>query len=350
MVSVGSVCMLLCIAPIVRADGAVYTRMRVDDVVHETREIIPGTDTYRTVQTLSATVVEGERKGETMEIDNDRIILDEGDVFFAKIIASGEDVSVFVYDAERLPIMTLLLVVFIALTLFFGGRKSARSLVSLGFSIAVIAFVLLPLLAAGYPPIPVSVVLASLILFVAIFFTHGWNKGSAVAFGGTVCSVMLTGVIAAFVLHAGMFTGLSSDESVSVMLGSNVSVDFAGILLASVLIGALGVLDDVGITQVSVVKELCAVSGGTRREIYKSAMNVGKDHVGALINTLALAYTASGLPLLLLFTVSHEVPVALLINGEAIAEEILRALAGSIGLIVAIPATTYVAVRVFYRG
>ncbi|NTV22118.1 MAG: YibE/F family protein [Candidatus Yonathbacteria bacterium] len=339
----------LCTAvPLAYAETATYMRMRVDDVVHETREAISGTDTYRTVQTLSATVLDGERHGERIEIENDRIPLVEGDVFFAKVVTAGEGEMISVYDADRTRVLGMLGIVFVAMTLLFGGKQGARSLGSLFVSIAVIAFVLLPLLSLGFPPVPTATGIGVGMLFVAIFLTHGWNKGSVVAFGGTALAVVLTGIIAWFVLGVGMFTGLSSDESLSIALGTTGHIDLAGILLASVIIGALGVLDDVGITQVSVTRELCAMGGRTRREVYQSAMKVGKDHIGALINTLVLAYTASALPLLLLFTLSHEMPAIVLINGEAIAEEIVRALAGSVGLIVAVPLTTYVAVRTFF--
>ena len=224
-----------------------------------------------------------------------------------------------------------------------------RSLLALGGSFFAIFYILMPGLLNGWNPLFASFLVASGILFAAIFFTHGFNRESAVAYFGTMISVLITGLFAIFAVYSTDLSGFSSDESVYLNFNTQGSLDFTALLLGAIIIGVLGVLDDIAVTQAAVVAELFDSNEKiTRLEVYKRALRVGREHVGALVNTLVLAYTGASLPLLLYFYLS---PANLVrsVNSEIFATEIVRAIVGSVGLILTVPIVTLLAV-VYLKG
>ncbi|MCE9517877.1 YibE/F family protein, partial [Candidatus Nomurabacteria bacterium] len=170
-----------------------------------------------------------------------------------------------------------------------NGKQGFRSLLSLTGSFLVIVYILLPLLIKGYSPILVSVVVATIILFFAIYFTHGFNRESSVAFSGTIISVVLTGLLAVFSVWIMNLTGFDTEEATYLQMGNAVKLNFHGLLLGGILIGVLGILDDIAVTQSAVVSEIYQSASHLKpKEVYKKAMRVGKEHVSALVNTLVL--------------------------------------------------------------
>ena len=325
-------------------------RAKVLEVKGESTVLVPGTDVYNPVQTLEIEFQSGDKKGEVVTFENDYIQLKQGDRFYLDYMRTFEGQEFYlVREKDRTFTLGVLVAFFMAAVLIFGGWQGLRSLASLVGSLLVIVYVLLPTLVAGYPPIPVSIGVAALVLFVAIFFTHGFNMRSLIAYGGTVIAVCLTGLIAHVSIAATGLTGFASEEAVYLNFGTEGQLDFVGLLLAAVIIGALGVLDDIAVTQVAVVRELVSASAAfTKREVYTKAIRVGKEHVGALVNTLMLAYTGAALPLLLWFSLSQTDALSI-VNREIFATEMVRALVGSIGLILTVPITTLLAV-VFLHG
>ena len=310
---------------------------------------VPGTDVQSEAQRLTAKLLDGERRGDFVTFENDYIQLEEGDSFYLNYIVTIEgDEYYSVSEVDRRDGMFTVLGIFVAVVLLFGGLQGLRSLMSLAGSLLVITYILVPQLVSGVSPVPLSIVVAGLVLFFAIFFTHGFNIRSGIAYVGTIIAVILTGLFAYFSIHITSLTGFSSDESVYLNLSTGGELDFVGLLLASVIIGALGVLDDIAVTQVAVVRELFGVGNLTKKKIYLKAMRVGREHVGALVNTLVLAYTGAALPILLLFSLSQSGPFAI-INREIFASEIVRGLVGSTGLVLAVPITTFLAVIILSK-
>ncbi len=324
-------------------------RAEVVSVADEETVTVPGTDVRNEVQTLTVELLEGERSGEFVTFENDFIQLEVGDTFYMNyLITINGDTFYSVREVDRRAAMFTLLAVFVGTILLFGGLQGLRSLLSLAGSLLVIVYILVPQLVAGVSPVPLSIVVAGLVLFFAIFFTHGFNIRSVIAYTGTIIAVLLTGLFAYFSISGAGLTGFSSDETLYLNLSTGGELDFVGLLLAAIIVGALGVLDDIAVTQVAVVRELFSVGTLKKWEIYQKAMRVGREHVGALVNTLVLAYTGAALPLLLLFSLSQSGPLAI-INREIFATEIIRSLVGSIGLILAVPITTLLAVIVLER-
>jgi len=202
---------------------------------------------------------------------------------------------------------------------------------------------LVPALLAGWDPVLASVSIAGAILALVFFGTHGITARSTIAFCGTFGAVIVTGLIAYISSSAMRLTGFSSDASVYLNFATNGTLDLSGLLLGSIIIGILGMLDDVSITQASVVEELKRANQTLRFiGLYQRAIKVGRDHIGSLVNTLALAYVGVSLPLILLYA-KTESSLWQTLNQEVVAAELLRIIVGSIGLILAVPATTAVA-------
>ncbi len=335
-------------------DKTEVVKAEVVEVLSETAGNIPGTDVENVSQTISVKILEGDQNGKIVTFENDYILLERGDRFFLFHSIDGLDGREMysVRDVDRRYVIMFFVALFIAVVLFFSGKQGVRSLIGLAGSFLVILYVLIPSILKGYPPMLTSVVVATIILFFAIYFTHGFNRVSTVAFSGTVLAVILTGILAYIGVTLARLTGFASEEAFYLNVNTKGALDFTGLLLGGIMIGVLGVLDDIAVTQAAVVRELYhSAAHLTPTEVYKKAIGVGKEHVGALVNTLALAYTGASLPLLLFFSTTDS-SVSNIINQEIFATEIIRTVVGSIGLILTVPITTFLAVYFLkdYKG
>ncbi|MBP9711919.1 MAG: YibE/F family protein [Candidatus Pacebacteria bacterium] len=304
-------------------------------------------------QTLSVEIIDGLEKGKIINLENDYIKLKKGDVVFIEKTSTPDEIERYIVrERDRQFPIGILFLVFALTILIFGGKQGFRSLLSLMGGFLVIIYLLLPMLAKGYSPILVSVSFATVILFIAIYFTHGFNRESSVAFGGTIIAVILTGILAYFSVWIMQLTGFETEEALFLSLGSATKLNFHGLLLGGILIGVLGILDDIAVTQSAVVSEIYnSASHLNHKEVYQKAMRVGREHVSALVNTLVLAYAGASLPLLLLIS-SYDYPLRFVVSQEHFAVEIVRTIVGSIGLVLTVPITTLLAVYLLkgYKG
>lgn len=333
-------------------DAAAQTRQETNEVVRaEVLQIIDaserdiaGTDATALVQSLRIELLSGSNEGEIVVFENEAVELAAGDVFFLNHLTNIHGDEFYLYkDYDRRWQLFLLALIFVVLMLSFGGWQGARALGSLGLSVGAILFVLVPALLAGYNAAMVSLVVAGIILAIVLFGTHGFKPHVTIAFAGTWSAVLLTCALAVWWVESLRLSGFGSDASVYLNFATNGTLDFSGLLLGAIIIGILGVLDDVSITQASVVQELKhANSSLSVRELYTRAIRVGRDHVSSLVNTLALAYVGVALPLVLFLSTS-QAPVGELLNQEVVAAELTRIIIGSIGLILAVPLTTLIA-------
>jgi len=248
---------------------------------------------------------------------------------------------VAVSDRWRLPQLLGLLALFVAAVVVVGGWRGVRALLALALTVAIILKVLIPLLVVGIPPIPAAVVIATALTILAIGLTEGTTRASVAAILGTSAALALTALLAAIATSVAGFTNTLGSELVSLQLPNGQGLDLRGMLLAAFMIGSIGVLDDVTVTQAVAVEEL-ASHGLRGRRLYAGAFNVGQSHIAATVNTLFLAYAGASLPLLVFLVVGNQ-PTALLLNGEAISIEIVRTLVGSLGIVAAVPLTTVIA-------
>ena len=266
------------------------------------------------------------------------------DIYVNMTVLSDGTASFSFYDYQRATPMWILTIVFVGAVLVLGRWRGFGAIAGLVASLAVIVKFLLPSILDGNSPVMVAIVAASLIAFIALYLAHGITLPTSVALLGTFASLAVTAVLSLLFVSWSNLTGLS-DESALYLTSLGVSVDLQGIVLAGFVIGALGVLDDVTVTQVAAVAELHTAQPdlGPGR-LYRSAVTIGRDHISATVNTLFLAYAGAALPLLLLFTQTNQ-SVGSLAGREVIATEIIRSLVGSIGLVSAVPITTWLAVK-----
>lgn len=311
------------------------------------REVI-GTGVSTLVQDVRVILRDGQRAGEVVQFENDMVLLEPGDdIFIYRMVTfDGQEIITFA-DFERRPTLIIITIIFIILLLLFAGWHGLRSLASLLLSIAAIIFLLVPALLSGYNPVLTSVGIAGAVLALVLFGTHGFKPRVFIAFGGTFFAVVVTGIIAYVASDAMRLTGFGSDASVYLNFATNGKMDLSGLLLGGIIIGILGVLDDISITQAAMVQELKNANHNLGfKELYVRASRVGKYHLGSIVNTLALAYVGVSLPLILLYAKTNS-GVGLIFNQEVVAGELLRIIVGSIGLILAVPVTTLLAAWYF---
>ncbi len=266
-----------------------------------------------------------------------------GDQVLVVIVAPAEaDSLMFIADVVRTGSLLGLASLFVIALILVSGWKGVRALIGLAISFVVLIGVIVPLIAAGFDPVIVSVSGSFVLLSATLYLTQGWTLKTHAALLGVFFSLVLTGILAALSLQITRLTGFGTEET-SFLQVAHASLNARGLLLAGIIVGTLGVLDDVIVSQASAVIELAAANPRlTWRELYTRAMNIGHDHIAATVNTLVLAYAGASLPLLL-FQVYPE-PWSQTLNRELIAEEIVRTLVGSLGLMAAVPITTLIAV------
>ncbi len=256
---------------------------------------------------------------------------------------AGNPDSYGVIDKERGQPLVLMLALCAVVIVAFGRWRGLRALVGLAVSFAVLLLFVIPAILEGEPPLLVAIVGSSAIMFAVLYLTHGVNVHTSVAILGTLASLVLTGLLGAAFIASTALTGFANEETLYLSI-MNGNVDMRGLLLAGVIIGALGVLDDVTVTQATTVAEL-APTASSRLELYRAATRVGRAHVASAVNTIVLAYAGASLPLLLLVAAGGQ-DVSDLLTSQFLAQEIVRAAVGTLGLVAAVPITTGLAALV----
>jgi len=279
----------------------------------------------------------------TVNIISQERLFHAGDLVYLERVVGRDGDRFYISDSARTQPLLLIVGLFVTLVVLVGRGKGLRSLVGTLFSLVVIFAFIVPQIVAGRDPVAVSIAGSILLLAVSNYLIYGWNPRAHAAAAGMVLSLVLTGLLAWLSVRWTRLTGLTAEESSYLIMELGQGVNLQGLLLGGIIIGSMGALDDVCVAQVSVVFELLDANhdlGWT--ELFRRSFNVGRDHIAAMVNTLVLAYTGASLPLMLVFTLYQE-PLWRRINREPIAEEIVRTLVGSIGLVLAAPITSLIA-------
>jgi len=328
-------------------------RAQVTQIKSSTEKNVEGANIATKEQVISIKILEGVDTNKNIELINDYIQLKDNQKFFLNRIEKDTgDVVYSVADTNRLPILGGLFALFLLVVFFVGGKQGIRGLLSFALSIFCIVFLLLPGIMKGYSPLWVSFGVSGLIIIIGSYITHGFNRTTTSAVIGMLGTVLFTGILAYVAVEWSSFTGMTSDESLYLNINTQGVLDFTGLLLGGIMIGLLGVLYDSAIGQAVFVEELYRSNKDiSEKTVFKKALRVGKEHIGALVDTLAIAYVGASLPLFLLLQTTENFNLFVL-NREMFAAEIVRILVGSIGLILAVPATTLVSVFFLkkYRG
>ncbi|UIX32671.1 YibE/F family protein [Streptomyces sp. GQFP] len=288
----------------------------------------------------------GDDKGRTfteiVQPDQSRQLHQGEKVVVAYEPSAPKDLQYSVTDVNRRLPMALLAGIFALAVVVVGRMRGVMALVALAVSFMVLTFFILPAILQGSNPLVVAVIGASAIMLIALYMCHGLSARTSVAVLGTLISLVLIGVLGSGFIDWAALTG-NTDDNTGLIHGLYPSIDMSGLLLAGVIIGSLGVLDDVTVTQTSAVWELHAANPTMGwRGLYRAGIRIGRDHIASVVNTLVLAYAGAALPLLLLFSIAQS-SVGTVANSELVAEEIVRTLVGSIGLVASVPVTTLLA-------
>jgi uncharacterized membrane protein len=247
------------------------------------------------------------------------------------------------FDRQRRPVLLWITALFVLVVVVMGRVRGAAALVGLVASVVVILTFVVPSIIDGREPVLVAIVGASAIAYLALYTAHGFKRMTTVALLGTLAALAITALLAWGTLAAARFTGFASDVSFILTFAGTINVQ--GLLLAGVVLGSLGAIDDVTVTQASAVWELRAADPEMpRSRLFRSGMKVGRDHVASTVNTLLLAYVGASMPLLLFFVLAGQ-SLGTSLNTEIVAVEVVRTLVGSIGLVAAVPLTTWLAAR-----
>jgi len=303
-------------------------------------------------QKLEVKILNGNEANKVITIENGKEALanvTKYEIGQKVIVTKDEDLSgdelYSITDFVRRDSLWVLAAIFIILTIIIGKWKGIMSILGMVFTFGVVFVYLLPQLSAGANPILVATVASIIIIPISFYMAHGFSQKTTVAVVSSVIALFVTVILSLMFISLGRLTGLSSEEAGMFLVQRSGNFDMKGLLLCGIIIGVLGVLDDITVAQASVVNELIKSSEKPKgRVIYKQAMNVGRDHISSMVNTLVLAYAGASLPLLLIF-INNPHSFSEIINYEFMAEEIIRTLVGSIGLILAVPITTFIAVN-----
>jgi uncharacterized membrane protein len=329
--------------------GSDTVRAEVLDIMEE-GEVNLGSTTQN-YQILLVKIQEGPFIGQLAEIDYGLrqirppgLTIRVGDMLLVTTTQMPDgSINAYFTDFIRGRSLLWLLCAFILFSVIISGWKGVRSIIGMAFSLTVVIVYIIPRILQGSDPVLVSISGAFLLLTVTLYLTYGWTMKTHAAVTGTLLSLLLTGFLAHYFIYLTRLTGFGSEDALFLAQQSHIQINLRGLVLGGMIIGALGVLDDLVITQASAVMEIYTTNPQqTFWALYRSAMRIGQDHVAATVNTLVLAYTGAALPTMLLFSLSGE-NFLYLVNLEFVTEEIVRTLVGSLGLIAAVPITTYLA-------
>jgi len=279
----------------------------------------------------------------TVNVVSQERLFRPGDRVYLERLTGPDGDRFFISDFVRTGSLLWIVALFMGLVVLVGRGKGLRSLVGTAWSLLVILTFVVPQILAGRDPVVVSIAGSALLLAVSTYLVYGWNPKAHAAVAGMMSSLVLTGLLAALFVRWTRLTGLGAEESGYLVLELGPGVDLRGLVLGGIIIGSLGVLDDICVGQASAIFELVNANRDLSwKDLFRHSLNIGRDHIAAMVNTLLLAYVGASMPLMLVFTIYQE-SLWRRINREPIAEEVVRTLVGSMGLVLAVPITGLIA-------
>lgn len=327
-----------------------YLQGKIKEIIEESEIELEGQTKPQLYQKLKVQITKGVLTGNDVIVENGTTPLaqvikyQEGDfvmLSFARSIDGFE--TIYITDYIRTEGILILFIVFILFALLIGAKKGLLSLISMALSFFIIFVFVLPQIQAGEDPVGTAIIASIFIIPITFYMSHGFEKKTTVAMAGSLIALIITGIASNLFVNLTHLTGLATEEAIFLQMSNNIDYNLKGLLLAGIIIGTLGVMDDITISQTSIVYQLYDLKKElTFIELYKRSIQIGKDHIASMINTLFLVYAGASMPLLLLF-MNNPRPFEEILSSEIITTEIVRTLVGSIGLILAVPITTYLA-------
>lgn len=324
-----------------------YSRGEIQEIIEETAITTDQDTSY--IQRLNVKLQSGENVkinfgSEQQPLESTQRLTVGQEVIIAEQQNGDGNIEQVIADKWRVPIIWWLSGIFLIVVIAVARQQGFSSILGMVASVGILLNFIVPQILQGANPFYITTIGVILIATLTIYLTHGWKLESHIALLSILVTIGLVALLSTVSVHVAHLSGLGNESAYFVQMSSETKLNLQGLLLGGILLGALGVLDDICVSQVSVVRQLLAAKKDIPfPELYQRAMSVGKDHVASLVNTLVLAYAGANLPLFLLFTLNKDVPLWVTLNQEMIIEEIIRTLSGSIGLVVAVPLTTLIA-------
>ena len=330
-----------------------HFRARVIEVTAQGKESIAGFN--RNYQDIRVEILSGDQTGDILEfrhgsiydLKDDKKVSPGDQVIITKSVVADET-TYFITDFYRTDPLIMVVIVFVILIIFLTKKRGVMAIIGLIVSVGVITLYTVPALAKGENASSITLITAYGIAISSILLAHGIKKRTIVALLGTMITLTLAVIITSFLLVFARLSGVGSEEAYTLQLGPLKNLNLQGLLFGGIIIGTLGVLDDITTAQAATVEEISKANPElSASELYKRGFSVGREHIASLVNTLFLAYAGAALPLFLIFTVNTAEPLWMTLNSEYIAEEIIRTLVGSSALVLAVPITTLLAAKLF---
>ena len=342
--------------PLVQAGSADLIAGHITEVVENGTRAPVDSGAPQPFQRLRVQLDESLYRGEIVELEwGGRRALDAngflrvGDRVLLSVTRDGNTRTYAILETVRLPALIPVAALLVVALLVVARLKGLAALAGLATSVAVFLLAVVPAVQRGDDPLFATLVGSLGVIVVSVFVVHGFNNKSLAALCGTMAGLGIVTAIGAFALAAARMTGMGSEDQIFLAVGTDGRIDMPRLALAAVMVGSLGAIVDMAVGQASAVSELAAVDEGMRgRRLYTSALNVGRDHVGSLVNTLALAYFGGALPLILLLSLGYQ-PLVLSLNSENIVASFIAVMAASLGLVLCVPLTTAIAVMLVGR-
>lgn len=303
------------------------------------------TEGQETLFEYGVEVVKGPNAGEIVITSQPQVYAaDNGATVVVHSYENSEGIQYVITEPFRIGAILLLFVIFCFAIVLFAQKSGLRSIIGLILSFVILTTFIAPQIAAGANPVLIGIIGSMGIVIFSMLFSHGFNKKVYVAVSGTVITLVIAVIFAEIAIRITGLSGMGTEEAYFLQFSNLDISDYKGLLLAGIIIGVLGVLDDITTAQSAAVYELHDANNRlTLKELYSRGASIGREHIVSLVNTLFLAYAGASFPLFLYLTINRNIPMWVLVNSEFIVEEIVRALSGSVALILAVPITTLLA-------
>lgn len=334
-----------------------FFKARVVEVVEQGEKEAQGRKNY--YQTLRVKIEDGTEKGKFTVLENgkdfqitkDQLVSKDQEIIVAKITRTDGKISYSIYDLYRLNNLVIILAIFFLLVIFIAGKKGVGSILGMVLSLLVITFFIIPNILKGADPLIVTLAGSCFILLTSGYLAHGISKKTSVALASTLISLFLTVAFAKLAINFAHITGLGSEDAVALQFGPTSIINLKGLFLSGVIIGTLGALNDITITQAVAIFEIKKANPKFKAlELIEKGVNIGKEHAASLVNTLVLAYAGSALAVFIFIVLNPaRVPYWVILNNETISGEIVNAVSGSAGLLLSVPIVTLTSAYVFSK-
>lgn len=334
-----------------------YFKARVVSIVNEGQRNMRGYKSY--FQTLKVQAEDGPQAGKTLTVDNgnesqitkDQFVTMGQEIIVDKVTTQNNKVTYSVYDSYRLNNLFIFLAIFCFAVILIAGLKGFGSLLGMGVSLGVILLYIVPSILRGGDPLTITLIGATTIILITTYLAHGVSQKTTIALVSTLISIFLTAGLAMLAVNFINISGIGNEDAFALQVGTTSLINLKGLFLSGIIIATLGALNDITTTQSLTILELKRADPKLNfAALFTKGFSVGKEHIASLVNTLILAYVGSAFAVFIFFVLNPaRVPYWIVLNNEIVSDEVVKIIAGSIGLLMSVPIVTFLASLVFSK-